>query len=67
PTPVPTELPTATAAPAPTELPTATATPVPVPAQMPNTGDRSADWSTALMLCALALLGVGVVLRPRRR
>src|SRR3954452_20070658 len=71
-TPVPTatELPTATAAPAPTEpsteLPSPTAVPAPVPAQLPTTGGRSADWSAALLL-ALLLLGTGVILRQRRR
>src|SRR5687767_3301620 len=51
-TPVPTstELPTATAAPAPTEPPTPTAVPAPILAQLPTTGDHSADWSTALLL-----------------
>jgi LPXTG-motif cell wall-anchored protein len=67
-TPVPTstELPTATAAPAPTEPPTPTAVPAPMPAQLPTTGDRSADWSAALLL-ALLLLVTGMLLRPRRR
>ena len=66
-TPVPTltELPTATAAPAPTEPPTPTAVPAPLPAQLPTTGDRSADWSAALLL-ALLFLGTGVLLRLRQ-
>jgi LPXTG-motif cell wall-anchored protein len=66
-TPVPTstELPTATAAPAPTEPPTPTAVPAPLPAQLPTTGDRSVDWSAALLL-ALLFLGTGVLLRLRQ-
>jgi MYXO-CTERM domain-containing protein len=69
-TPVPTatELPTATAMPTepPADPATPTATAAPVPAQLPTTGAGSADQSAALLL-GLLVLGVGVLLRPRRR
>ena len=65
PVPSPTEPPTATAAPAPAEPPTPTATPIPAPAQLPTTGERSADWSAAMGLLALLLLGAGALLRAR--
>jgi LPXTG-motif cell wall-anchored protein len=65
PVPTPTEPPSATAAPAPTEPPTPTS--IPIPAQLPTTGARAADWTAALVLLALLLLGTGALLRQRRR